>query len=66
MDYGIKKILAFGYYLNPESPTFMNALRSLIRAGYSYSYAKSYGRQVFLMDRFIDVLFGKTRERREN
>jgi len=61
MDYEIKKIQAFGYYINPYSPTFMNALGSLTRAGYSYSYAKSYGRQVFLMDRFIDVLFGKTR-----
>jgi hypothetical protein len=63
MDYVNKKILAYSYYLDPSSPTFFNALRSLTRAGYSYSYARSYGRQVFLMDRFIDVLFGKTRGR---
>ena len=61
MDYEIKKRLAFSYYMNPYSPTFMNALGSLTRAGYSYSYAKSYGRQVFLMDRFIDALHGKIR-----
>ncbi len=61
MDYEIKKRLAFAYYLNPYSPTFMNALGSLTRAGYSYSYAKSYGRQVFLMDRFIDAMYGKMR-----
>jgi len=51
MDYVIKKIRAFSYYLDPYSPTFMNALGSLTRAGYSYSYAKSYGRRIFLMDR---------------
>ena len=61
MDYVIKKIQAFSYYLDPTSPTFTNALGSLTRAGYSYNYAKSYGRQVFLMDRFIDALYGKTR-----
>lgn len=59
MDYSIKKIQAFNYYINPYSPTFMNALGSLIRAGYSYSYAKSYGRKIFLMNRFICVLHGK-------
>ncbi len=58
MDYANKKVLAYNYYLNPSSYTFLNALQSLIRAGYSYSYAKSYGRKVFLMDRFIDALYG--------
>ena len=61
MGYVSKKIEAFTYYLDPTSPTFMNTLGSLTRAGYSYNYAKSYGRNVFLMDRFIDVLRGKTR-----
>lgn len=61
MDYNIKKKLAFGYYIDPYSPTYMNALGSLTRAGYSYSYAKSYGRKVFLMDRFIGVLLGRRR-----
>jgi len=56
MGYVIKKIRAFSYYLDPSSPTFMNALGSLTRAGYSYSYAKSYGRKIFHMDRFIDAL----------
>ena len=58
MDYEIKKRLAFTYYLDPSSPTFMNALGSLTKAGYSYNYAKSYGRKVFLMDRFIGALYG--------
>ncbi len=62
MDYYIKKRLAYSYYLDPSSPTFMNALGSLTRAGYSYSYAKSYGRQVFLMERFIGALFGRRRK----
>jgi len=62
MGYVSKKIQAYSYYLDPYSPTFMNALGSLTRAGYSYSYAKSYGRQVFLMDRFIDALFGLRRK----
>lgn len=61
MGYVTKKIQAFTYYLDPSSPTFMNALGSLTRAGYSYNYAKSYGRNVFLMDRFIDALHGKIR-----
>jgi len=56
MDYEIKKRLAFKYYFDPYSPTFMNALRSLTRAG--YSYAKSYGSKVFFMDRFVVALFG--------
>ena len=47
IDYEIKKRLAFSYYMNPYSPTFMNALGSLTKAGYSYNYAKSYGRKVF-------------------
>lgn len=63
MDYEIKRRLAFAYYLNPYSPPYMNALRSLIRAGYSYNYAKSYGSKVFFMGRFIDALRGKTRGR---
>jgi len=58
IDYEIKKRLAFSYYMNPYSPTFMNALGFLTRAGYSYNYAKSYGSKVFLMDRFIGALFG--------
>jgi len=61
MDYNIKKQLAFNYYINPYAPTYMNTLGSLIRAGYSYSYAKSYGRKIFLMDRFIDAFYGKKR-----
>lgn len=65
MDCDIKKIQAFAYYMNRYSSTFMNVLGSLTRAGYSYSYAKSYGRKIFLMDRFIDVLFGKTKERNQ-
>ena len=64
MGYVSKKIEAFSYYLDPSSPTFMNALRSLTRAGYSYNYAKSYGRQVFLMDRFIDGLYGLRKRRK--
>lgn len=63
MDYNIKKQLAFNYYVNPDSPTFMNALGSLTRAGYSYSYAKSYGRKIFLMDRFIGVLYGPNKRK---
>jgi len=59
MDYVTKKVLVYSYYLDPSSPTFLNALQSLVRAGYSYSYAKSYGRKVFLMDRFVDALHGK-------
>lgn len=58
MDYEIKKRLAFMYYFDPYSPSFGNALRSLTRAGYSYNYARSYGSKVFLMDRFIDALYG--------
>lgn len=61
-DCNVKKIRAFNYYINPYSPTYMNALGSLTRAGYSYSYAKSYGRKIFLMDRFVDVLYGKIRQ----
>jgi len=57
MDYEIKKRLAFKYYFLPDSPTFMNALGSLTRAGYSYSYAKSYGSKVFFMDRFVNSPF---------
>ena len=59
MDYNIKKQQAFSYYIDPYSPTYMNALVSLTRAGYSYSYAKSYGRKIFSMDRFIDALYGQ-------
>jgi len=58
IDYEIKKRLAVSYYMNPYSPTFMNALGSLTRAGYSYSYAKSYGSKVFFMDRFVEALLG--------
>ena len=58
IDYDIKKRLAFSYYMNPYSSTFMNALQSLTRAGYSYNYAKSYGSKVFFMDRFVDALWG--------
>lgn len=61
MDYEIKKRLAFIYYLDPTSPTYTNALGSLTRAG--YSYANSYGSKVFLMDRFVDTLRGRTKER---
>jgi hypothetical protein len=64
MDYVSKKIQAYTYYLDPSSPTFMNALQSLTRAGYSYGYAKSYGRKVFLMDRFIYALWGGKRKGR--
>jgi len=63
MDYEIKKGLVFRYYFDPYSPTFMNALGSLTRAGYSYNYAKSHGRNVFLMDRFIDALFWSGEEK---
>ena len=63
MDYEIKKRLAFSYYMNPYSPTFMNALGSLTRAGYSYNYAKSYGSKVFFMERFIVALYGKNKKR---
>lgn len=56
MDYVSKKIRAFTYYLDPTSPTFGNALGSLTRAGYSYNYAKSYSREVFHMERFVDAL----------
>jgi len=65
MDYEIKKRLAFSYYMNPYSPTFMNALGSLTRAGYSYSYAKSYGSKVFFMDRFVGafLVYGKSKGR---
>jgi len=62
MDYNIKKIQALGYHIDPYSLTSMNALSSLTRAGYSYNYAKSYGRKVFLMDRFIDAQYGKIKK----
>lgn len=58
MGYVSKKIEAFTYYLNPPSPTFGNALRSLTRGGYSYNYARSYSREVFHMRRFVDALRG--------
>ena len=58
MGFNLRKVKAFSYYLNPSSPTFMNALGSLTRTGYSYNYAKSYGSKVFYMDRFIVALFG--------
>ncbi|HDY67476.1 MAG TPA: hypothetical protein ENH85_06780 [Candidatus Scalindua sp.] len=62
-DYNIKKIQAFNYYTNPFSPTLINALGSLVRAGYNHSYTKSYRRKIFLVDRFIDVLLrGRKKE----
>ena len=57
IDYEIKKRLAFRYYFDPYSPTFMNALGSLTRAGYSYNYARSYGSKVFFMARFVNSPF---------
>jgi len=51
--------------MNPYSPTFMNALGSLTRAGYSYNYAKSYGSKVFYMDRFVVALFGLDKRRKK-
>ena len=57
MRFNPRKCQAFTYYLNPESPTFMNALRSLTRAGYSYNYARSYGSKVFLMDSWVNSDF---------
>jgi len=53
----LRKIQAFRYYFYSSSPTFMNALGSLTRAGYSYSYAKSYGSKILLMDRFVKAPF---------
>jgi len=66
MRFNPRKCLAFTYYLNPESPTFLNALRSLTRAGYSYNYARSYGSKVFFMGRFIPALFGEIKEGKAN
>jgi len=40
----------------------MNALGSLTRIGYSYSYTKSYGRKIFLMDRLVAALYGRIRQ----
>lgn len=52
----IKKTRAFLYYMSPGSPTFFNAYRSLILAGYAPSYARSYSSKVFDMPRFMEVL----------
>ena len=57
MDPNLRKIQAFRYYFYSDSPTFMNALRSLTRAGYSYNYARSYGSKVFLMDSWVNSDF---------
>ena len=62
----LKKSLAFKYYLDPNSPTYMNALRSLVRAGYSYNYARSYGSKVFFTEKFVSVLFGLGKARKVN
>jgi len=47
--------------MNSYSPTFLSVVGSLAGAGYSYSDAKSYGRKIFLMDRFIHTFYGKKR-----
>lgn len=52
----IRKLRAYEYYMDPSSPSFMNAYRSLIRVGYSRSYAKSYCGKVFDMRRFLEVM----------
>jgi len=57
MNPNLRKIQAFRYYFYSDSPTFMNALRSLTKAGYSYNYARSYGSKVFLMDRWVNSDF---------
>lgn len=66
----LRKILAYMYYMTPTSPTFMNALGSLTRAGYSYNYAKSYSTKVFDMPGFTEdlaIAFGliKTSKKQE-
>ena len=64
MNPNLRKIQAWRCYFLPDSPTFMNALQSLIRAGYSYNYARSYGNKVFFMDRFFNSDFiGQVRAR---
>lgn len=50
----VRKLKAYEYYCDPASPTFMNAYASLVRTGYSHSYAKSYSSKVFDMPRFIE------------
>ncbi|TET62229.1 hypothetical protein E3J48_04530 [Candidatus Aerophobetes bacterium] len=52
----VRKLKAYEYYCDPASPTFINAYRSLVRVGYSHSYAKSYSSKVFDMPRFIEAM----------
>jgi len=46
MSKGIRKGLAKDNYLNPRSSTFGNKAASLRKAGYSASYAESFGSKV--------------------
>lgn len=40
------RVVAFKqYFINPESPTFMNVLQSALKAGYSQEYSESLGYQ---------------------
>jgi len=52
----LRKVRALRYYMDPSSTMFYNAYRSLIRAGYSPSYAGSYCSKVFDMPGFIEIL----------
>lgn len=52
----LKKVMAWKYYFDPGSPTFMNALRSLVKAGYSYNYARSYGTKIWDMRDFANTI----------
>lgn len=52
----VRKLKAYEYYLDPSSPTFINAYANLIRAGCSHSYAKSYSSKVFDMPRFLEAM----------
>ncbi len=51
-----KEELAAHYYLDPQSETYLNKTKSLVKAGYSKSYALGYPKRIQEICNFADIL----------
>lgn len=52
----VKEELAARYYADPQSESYLNKTQSLIKAGYSESYANCYPKKISEMIDFTDIL----------
>ena len=52
----IRREIAKKNYIDPDSDSYLNMTRSMIKAGYSDSYSKVYGGRVLEKVNFTDVL----------